>query len=164
MDAGLFNMFHDPPDEHLFPVADRINVKFDSILQIGIDQDRVMPAHPHCLFHVGLQFDGVMDDLHRPPSKDIGWPDKDRVPDSFRFFFGFGLGIGRTVGGLGICRVSSRMLNRSRSSAISIASGTGSQHSCERPEPFDLLFKRYGKVNRILAAKLDHHPVIRYPS
>ena len=97
VDPGLLDMLHDPADQNLLAVADRIDVEFDRVLEERIDQHRVVPAHPDRLFHVRLELDLIVDDLHRPSAKHVGRADKDRVPDCSRLRSCLLNGVGGTV-------------------------------------------------------------------
>src|SRR5690554_1857279 len=81
MDPGPLDMLHDPADQDISPVADRIDVDLDSVSEERVDQHRMRPAHPDSLFDVTLKFGLVMDDLHRPPAEDVRRPDQHRVAD-----------------------------------------------------------------------------------
>jgi hypothetical protein len=37
MDAGLFDVFHDPGDEHVFPITHRVHVHFFGVLQKAVE-------------------------------------------------------------------------------------------------------------------------------
>ena len=37
--AGLLDVLHDPPDPHLFPVAQRVDVQLDRVLQEAVEED-----------------------------------------------------------------------------------------------------------------------------
>src|SRR5665811_1706452 len=97
MNTCLFNMFHDTPDKNLLTIADSINIEFNGILEIGIDQHRVVLTDPDCLLHIGLEFLLIVNDLHCPPSKDIRWPDQHRIPDLRSHGTGISFRISRTV-------------------------------------------------------------------
>ena len=42
MDAGLLNVFHNPRYHHPPPIRNRVHVYFNSILQVLVDQHRVV--------------------------------------------------------------------------------------------------------------------------
>jgi hypothetical protein len=46
-----------PPIRTSSTITDGINIEFDRVLEVGIDQDRVVPADPDFfLFHISLEF------------------------------------------------------------------------------------------------------------
>ena len=62
--AGLLHVLHDPPDPHLPPVAQRVDVQLDRVLQEAVEEDLA-----GVLAHLAAQIVGQalarVDDLHR---------------------------------------------------------------------------------------------------
>ena len=79
VNAGLFDMFHDAGDEHLFTIADRIDIDFDRVSQICVDEDRAGTRDLHGHPHIPFQGTTVVDDFHCSPAQDIGRPDEHRI-------------------------------------------------------------------------------------
>ena len=82
MNASLFNMFHDTGDMHIITVAQGIDVHFNRVTQIVIDQHGALAGYNHGGCDVTAQFRLVMDDFHRATAQDIGRADHDRIPDA----------------------------------------------------------------------------------
>ena len=97
VDTGLLDVLHDPADQHVRAVTDRVHVELDRVLQERVDQHGVLLRDPDRLLHVGLELGVVVDDLHCPPAEDVAGPDQHRVPDLVRHAEGVLLGVGRGV-------------------------------------------------------------------
>ena len=69
----------------------------DSVLEIGIDEYRVVLCNPYRLFDVGFKFNGIVGDLHCPAPKNKRRPDQYGITDLFCSLTCFCFGIGRTV-------------------------------------------------------------------
>ena len=82
MDPSLLDVLHDPAEQQLGAVVDRVDVDLDRRLEESVDEDRRpgqlrvgLAIHlPHV---VGQLFDAVHDP-HLPAPEDEGWPDHDR--------------------------------------------------------------------------------------
>jgi len=59
MHAGLFNMFHDPGDIRVFAVSQDIDIHFRGVLQIGIDEHRVLAHVDGQLLPIPINLDTV---------------------------------------------------------------------------------------------------------
>ncbi len=79
MHTGLLNMLHDRTDNYLLAIADSIHVYLYSLVQIAIKQHRSVVRHVHCRLHVLTELIVVINDFHRPTSKNIRGPDNNRV-------------------------------------------------------------------------------------
>src|SRR5262245_57705688 len=69
VDAGLFDVLHDPTDHDSLNVADGIDVNFDRILQELIDQDWPVLGHADRLGHITAQGAFVIDNRHGPSTE-----------------------------------------------------------------------------------------------
>ena len=45
MDAGLLDMLHDPGDEHVAAVAERVDVDLDRVREVAVEEQRVLAEH-----------------------------------------------------------------------------------------------------------------------
>ncbi len=92
MDAGFFDVFHHPADEHLAGrVAQRVDVDFDGVFEEAVDQHGALgrqaallaqAAEPSQLVHGRAQCGLVVDDRHGPSTKDVAGPYEGRVADA----------------------------------------------------------------------------------
>ncbi len=157
MDPRLFDMLHDAADDDPLPVGDGIHIHFDGLLQELVDQDRPLGGGHHRLPHVPLQgFLGV-NDLHRPPSQDIGGPNHHGVPD----FPGYGPGLfegsSRSILGLDQTQFLDEFLEALPVFGPVDAVRRGPQN------PHPRIFQGHRQVQGSLAAKLDNDPLGHFP-
>ena len=82
MDAGFLDMLHDPGHEHLLAIGDAIDIHLDRIVEVAVDEHRVLAGDPHRLPHVAGKLCAVVHDLHGPAAQHIAWPDDDREADA----------------------------------------------------------------------------------
>ena len=64
MNAGFFNVLHDPADHHIFPVGKRIYIHFNRIFEKMIDQYRPVVRVLDRLFHISNYGLFVVGDHH----------------------------------------------------------------------------------------------------
>ena len=83
MHAGALDMLHDPADDVILAVAQRIHVDFDGVVEKFVDQHRMLGRSGHGVGHVVLQRVAVVNDLHRPPAKNIGRTDQNGIAQTF---------------------------------------------------------------------------------
>ena len=86
MDACFLNMLHDPGDDHVSAVAQRVHVDFDCILEKVVDQDRALLGVLHRFSHIAAHRVGIIGNHHRPAAQHIGGPHQHRVADALRAF------------------------------------------------------------------------------
>jgi hypothetical protein len=68
VDTGLFDMLHHTRHDDLFAIAQRINVAFDRVAQILIDQHWRIARHLNCGGDIVIQLGHAVDDsMARPP-------------------------------------------------------------------------------------------------
>jgi hypothetical protein len=77
----LLDVLHHGPDEHVGPVADRIDVDLDRTLQEAVDEDRMVRRCFRCRAHEALELVRVVHDLHGPTPEDVGGAHHHRIPD-----------------------------------------------------------------------------------
>ncbi|KAF5052967.1 hypothetical protein DSECCO2_403220 [anaerobic digester metagenome] len=160
MDTSLLDVFHDPADQHVDAVRDGVHVQLDRVLEERVDQHRMGARDPDRLFHVGLELDVVVDDLHRAAAEDVTRTDQDRVPDLVRHLQGILLGVG---GGVRRARDLEPVEHRGEPVPV-----FGHVH-CVRARPqdpgreaprLDRLQDGDREVDRVLSAELDHHALV----
>ena len=78
MDAGFLDVLHHAGDVDGFAVADAVHVHLDRVVQVAVDQHRVVAGHPHRLAHVAVQPGAVVDDLHRAAAQHVAGADHHR--------------------------------------------------------------------------------------
>ena len=101
VDARRFNVFHQAADHHVaLVVAERINVHLNRILQVLVDQHRMVRFHLNGLQHVAIQLLLVEDHLHGATAQHIGRADHHWVAHAGRDIPGFRLTAGKTMPGL----------------------------------------------------------------
>ena len=162
MHAGLLDMLHDAGDEGVLAVGNTIDVDFDRIRQVAVEQERALLRHHEFgrpvevageTGEITIELMGVVHDLHRPPAQHIGRPDHDREThlggNRARF-------AGR--GGDGVLRLFQAEFVEQLLEAVAIFGeidhvGRGAEDRHVR------LFERFGELQRRLAAELHDHAV-----
>ena len=85
MNTGWLDMLHDAADPDLFPVAYRVDVKFDPVFQEEIQQNHVIrhqfPDLYDALFNLLL----VDSDAHTLTAKYVTGSNQERVSNLFRY-------------------------------------------------------------------------------
>ena len=71
MHARLFDMLHDARDEDIVAVTDRIDIDFDRIDKILIDQQRRITGDSHRLSDIAFQIRVRCHDLHAASAKHV---------------------------------------------------------------------------------------------
>ena len=89
MDAGFLDVFHHPGDVDGLGVGDAVHIDLDRVVQVAVDQHRIVAGDTHRLPHVAVQAGAVVDDLHRPPAQHVARPDHHRIADAVGDRFGF---------------------------------------------------------------------------
>ncbi len=82
MDAGFLDMLHHPGDHHIGAVAQRIDIAFDRVAQILVDQHRAVARHVDRGVDVIVELGLGIDDLHRPSAEHVARPHQHRVADA----------------------------------------------------------------------------------
>ena len=82
MNAGLLDVLHDPGDEHLLAVGERIDVDLDRVGEEAVDQDRGVAEQAHRLADIADQALAVAHDLHGAPAEHIGRAHQHRIADA----------------------------------------------------------------------------------
>ena len=54
MNAGFFDVFHNPHDHYVLAIAERIDIDFDRVLQEPIDEHRLTFGHNESFRHVAF--------------------------------------------------------------------------------------------------------------
>ena len=90
MNAGLLDVLHDAGDEGVLAVGEAVDVDFDGVGQIAVDQQRALrrddqlgrpveiAGQPR---HIAVELGGVVHDLHGAPAEHVGRPDHHRIAD-----------------------------------------------------------------------------------
>ena len=110
MDAGFFDVFHDPGNVDLFAITDRVNVHFDGVAQVAVDQHGSVTGDLHGFRHVAAQAFGIVDDLHASATQNVRWAQQDRVADVFSDAFNFFRRPAQAVGGLEQANIVQQLL------------------------------------------------------
>ena len=89
MDAGLLDVLHHAGDVDGLAVGDAVHVDLDRVVQVAVDQHRVVAGDPHRLAHVTVQTVPVVDDLHRAAAQHVARADHHRIADALGDRLGF---------------------------------------------------------------------------
>src|ERR1022692_2834189 len=100
MDPRLFYMLHDAADQHVLPVADRIDVDLDREIEKTIQQHRTVVRYLDRVEHVLAQVVFVEDDFHGAAAEHVTRAHDQRKTDVARQQHGLFLGARRRVGRL----------------------------------------------------------------
>ncbi len=160
VDSGPLDMLHDPADQDVRPVRDRVDIDLDRALEERVDQHRVFPAHPDGLFDVTFQFGLVVNEFHRPSAEDVGRSDQHRVAD----LPGFLPRLFLRMGG-GVRRARDAEPGKKPAEPVAVFShvhgvGRRTEDLRRQAETLDLRLQGHGQVHRVLAAELDHDAVV----
>ena len=71
MDAGFLDMLHDAADIDVIPVAQRIDINLDGIVQEAVDENRIISRNDDRVAHVALEIGFMMHNFHRPATEDV---------------------------------------------------------------------------------------------
>ena len=82
MDASFLDMLQHTGDIDRIVIGDGIDIDFDRIAQIAIDQHRAVAGHNHCLADVGIELALRFDDFHRPAAEHIARAHQHRVANA----------------------------------------------------------------------------------
>ena len=163
MDPCWLDVFHQATNHHLTAlITEGIDVYLGGVLEVLIDQHRLVWVHLHRFAHVAIELIGAKDHLHGPASQHIAGPDHDRVADAFSdgsgLIFTAGNAIGRLTNlqlaqhGLELFAVF-RQINRLRRGAPDAAT---SGLTLRRLQPAQ---QGQRQLERGLAAELNNHPI-----
>ena len=100
MDAGFFDVLHDASHEHIFAVAQRIDVHFRGVGEIAVDQHRAVAGNGDGLGDVAFELSLVADDFHGPAAEHVGGADHHRETDPPGDALGLRPRAGNAIGGL----------------------------------------------------------------
>ena len=81
MDAGFLDVLHDPADEHVLAVGERVDVDLDGVGEVRVDQHRRLARHHHRLGDVAVELRRVVDDLHGAAAEHVRRADDHREAD-----------------------------------------------------------------------------------
>ena len=170
MDAGFLDMLHDAGDKDIFAVAKCIDVDFDGVGQVAVEQQRVLAEQGVDLAglvvritlldvfgheagngveQVGLQLTFRMDDLHGAAAKHVGRAHDQREADFRCDEAGLLDRIGNAVVRLVQVELHQKLLE-----AVAVF-GEVDHVRCRTEDRDAVLFQRFGKLQRRLAAELD---------
>ncbi len=84
MNPRLLDVLHDPPDHHALPIAERVDVDLDRVLQELVDEDGLRLGALHRFeraLHVVGQVGARVHDFHGAPSEHVARPHDHREAD-----------------------------------------------------------------------------------
>ena len=151
VDPGLFDVLHDTADDHLLAVADRVDIHLHGEIQKSVQQDRTLVGHADGFGHVVAEIVFLMDDLHGPAAKHIGWSDHQRIPHVRGHLHGLFRGPGGAVGRLLQAQTLDQLLESLPvlRQIDGIRCRADNRHACRLQGP--------GQLQRRLPAVLDDH-------
>src|SRR5579859_4849816 len=86
VNAGLFDVLHNPADHDVFAVGERVHVDFDGIFEEVIDQHRSVVRVFDGFLHVAHDRLLVISDDHRSAPEHVGRPNQHRETDALGTF------------------------------------------------------------------------------
>ena len=92
MNPGLFDMFHDARDMHMFAVGQCIDINLDRARQIAVQKHRAFARNSDGIGDVALQLVHVAHNLHRAAAQNIRGTDHQRKTDARGNFNGLRIG------------------------------------------------------------------------
>ena len=95
MDAGLLDVLHHAGDVDGLAVGDAVHVDLDRVVQVAVDQHRVVAGDAHRFAHVAMQAGAVVHDLHGAAAQHVARADHHRIADALGDRLGF---LGRAGG------------------------------------------------------------------
>lgn len=81
MDPGGLDVLENACDPYFGAVADGVDVAFDRVAQIAVDQDRLVVGDTDRGGDVVAEFRVAVHDPHGLAAQYVGWPDHDRISD-----------------------------------------------------------------------------------
>ena len=163
MDAGRFDVLHHTADQHHpLPIAKGIHIHLYGVIEVLVDQHRVVGLHLHRFHHVAVQLGFVVDDLHGAPAQHIAGAHNHWIAHARGDGPGLGLTAGQAVAGLADLQPAQdrfkllpifRRINRFRRGAPDAAAG-GQALGGGQP-----VQQRNRQLQRRLATKLHDHPL-----
>ena len=152
MDAGLLDMLHDAGNVDGLAVRDGVDVNLDRVLEVGIDEHRVVARNLDGGLHVAVERVAVVDDLHGPAAEHVGRAQQHRVADPVGHGLRLGERMGDAVGGLAQLELMQELLEAL--AVLGQVDGVG-----RGPEDGDVRrLERGGELERRLAAELHDDP------
>ena len=163
MNPCRLDVLHQATDHHLTAlITEGIHIHLGGVLQVLIDQHRLVGVHLHRFAHVAIEFIGAEDHLHGTASQHVAGPHHNRVADAFSngagLIFTAGNAIGRLTNlqlaqhGLELFAVF-RQIDRLGRGAPDAATGGLTDR---RLKPVQ---QRQRQLQRGLAAELNNHPI-----
>ena len=160
--CGL-DVLHQATNDNLAVViAQGIDIHFGGVLEVLIDQHRLVGVHLHRFSHVAIQFIGAKDHLHGPASEHIAGSDDHGVADPLGdrpgFIFTAGNAIGRLTNlqlaqhGFELFAVFGQVDRLGRGAPNAATGGL----ALGRLEPAQ---QRQRQLERCLSAELHDHPL-----
>ncbi len=151
MHAGFLDVLHDAADDDEGPVAERVHVHLDGVVEEAVQQHRRFIGDLHGFAHVAAQILLVMDDFHGPAAQHVGRAHHQRIADLARQshrFLGFA---GGAVGRLQQPEVVDHLLKAFAvlGAVDGVRAGADDRHAVG--------FQRPGQLQRGLPAVLDDH-------
>ncbi len=101
MNAGVFNVLHNSPDQDVLTVGYGVDVYFGAVFQKSIDQQPAFSTSSHRRCQVVRKFFPVVEHLHFPATEYVGRANEYGIPYPLGQFFCFFLRMGDTVFRLG---------------------------------------------------------------
>ena len=153
MHPGLLDVLHDGADHHVAPVADRVHIHFDGLVEEAVEQHRRVVGDIHRAAEVAGQLLFVVDDLHGPPAEHVGRPHDDGKADLPR-----PLQAVLNAGGGAVGRLLQAELVEHGLEALPVlgaVDGVRAGADDGHPRPLELL----DELQRRLAAELHDHSV-----
>ena len=84
MHARFLDMLEHAAHRDVGPVADRVDVDFDRVAQIAVDQHRALARHLHRGRDIMVELLRPLDHLHAAPAEHVGRPQQHRIADPLR--------------------------------------------------------------------------------
>ena len=82
MHASLFDVFHHAGNDHIFSIADAVDVNLNGIFEESVDQHRLSLCNGKGLGNVPFKLDIVVANLHRPATKHKAGTHQRGIPNS----------------------------------------------------------------------------------
>src|SRR5207302_7252480 len=99
VDSRFFNVLHDPADDDIFAVGERVYIDFNRVFEKVIDQHGAIVGIFNCFSHVVNDRLFVVGNHHGAPAQNVGGTNQHGVADALgalhRLFDGGGDGAGR---------------------------------------------------------------------
>ena len=149
VDPGLLDVLHDPADHDAGPVADRVHVDLDRVLQELVHEDGAVRRGVDRVLHVAVEALVVEHDLHGAPAEHVRGPHEHGVADLARDREGLGHG-----GGHAARRLPQAQLLEEGGELLAVLRAVDGGHRGADQRSSSRL-EAGGEVQRGLAAELD---------